>query len=90
MPYAIGNRDYFAVSTCALSTLTPKRYSVNQQRGAMLEGFVWGKSTVLKSTILAAVFASEGCSSTGSGGDSLFRLPFGRIRRSFNLPRSTG
>ena len=40
MPYAIGNRDYFAVSTCALSTLTPKRYSVNQQREAMLEGSV--------------------------------------------------
>jgi hypothetical protein len=39
MPYAIGNWGYFAVSTCALSTLTPKRYSVNQQRGAMLGGF---------------------------------------------------
>src|ERR1700731_1701517 len=43
MPYAIGNRDYFAVSTCALSTLTPKRYSAMKQGGAILEGSLWGK-----------------------------------------------
>src|ERR1700688_898951 len=42
MPYAIGNRDYFAVSTCALSTLTPKRYSAMKQGGAISEGFTLG------------------------------------------------
>jgi hypothetical protein len=89
MPYAIGNRDYFAVSTCALSTLTPKRYSAISSAGAMLKGFVWGNQLFIIDE-LAAILAADSCRSAGSGGHSLFGLSLGGNCWRFNLPARSG